>query len=247
MFSAVWAAGAVADEQATRSFETVSSPSGFALEDLDGDGHLDLAVGSAAEGILRVHFGDGRGGFAKHVQLEVSEDRVDAVSVSSDEDGPCVLLLADRREAVLVRVERYATGHPLARAIARQRLGRQIVRLVSGDLDGDEIPDLVFAQRGKGLSWARGKGGGHFATPRSLSLTRKALGDDLVVALTLFDADRDGLLDVIALANRTRLPEVGTAWCWSNSGKGKLRPARRWEGGTFLAHAVGDTDGDGVP
>ena len=158
-----------------------------------------------------------------------------------DLDGDADLVVSGRGPDGLVYVllnDGGSFGTPVA-----WEVGTQTDDVAIGDLDGDGIPDLVFAVRSlRGrLAVFRGRGDGAFEKPIELRLGREARG---VIAA---DLDGDGDLDLAGLNHRE--PEIEILL---NDGTGEFeRAPSLLVGGAAIgipypqAMAVEDLDGDG--
>lgn len=136
-----------------------------------------------------------------------------------------------------------------------------VPEIVSGDITGDGIPDLVSI-RFDWMSVFRGLGGGRYAEmPEEIDLGLFKFTNILkysrlqaVTRLFLADFNRDGVLDALTtrlkITNLARF-EVGMETSvFFNNGKGKFskQPDRTWVTSGFSETArIGDFNGDGYP
>ena len=169
---------------------------GLHLGDLDHDGDLDLvAAGPAA---VRVHFNNGRGGFAASRQYPFAVGAGTQVALAdADQDGDLDLLLAERTksEVAVLLNSGHGTFGPGAPAVP---VPDDVRALRVADVNGDGQPDLVLSYgtaAAGGVAVCPGLGGGAFAaTGPVLDLPTAP------AALALADLDHDGTLDLLLTA-----------------------------------------------
>lgn len=114
-----------------------------------------------------------------------------------------------------------------------QRLGNaESYAAISGDLNGDDFPDVVVGNRGADEIWFN-DGRGNF------NKGNQRLGSGLTRSVFLSDLDGDGDLDLI-LGGET------SAMIWLNDGNGKFSAGQSIEYGQYDAFAPGDVTGDGI-
>ncbi len=220
-------------------------PSGFraeVLRDVDGDGRPDLAgIAGGAIALLR---GDGAGGFAP-LDAPAAPASVQMLTAGDfDGDGRVDLLvfagsqtLPSNTAFVYPGAGAGAFGPPRAVTLPGRYLEIGLGSLVTGDLDGDGIDDVVlFPWRGDVRVLFGGRDG--FRAGQDLYLGYYPL------SVLLADLDRDGALDIVGSGN----PKVGssTLVVYLNDGHGVVRQTvqRNLRPGVSPP-AVADFDGDG--
>lgn len=180
-----------------------------ALQDLDGDFLLDLAI---TDGLgVSVLKGDGKGAFAAPVRLARGDDFGPVAVVDLDRDGIFDLAAVDQRRGT-IRV-----WHNAGRAQFEDRgefsVGAQPTSLGALDLDGDGYPELLTANSlGRSVTVVRSRAGELDGIPAF------DVGPDPTEGVVL-DANRDGHLD-LAVIHR----EAGLLTVSLNDGSGRFRP-----------------------
>ncbi|MEP6767787.1 MAG: VCBS repeat-containing protein [Acidobacteriota bacterium] len=220
------------------------NPVALASGDFDGDGVLDLAVGSAGSNDLLVFLGDGRGGLRRAGAFAAGPDPAEIAAADLNRDGKLDLAIANHGVplvTVLLGDGRGgfcpAPGSPLR---VRSQPHPHTIGICDADRDGS--PDLVIDSWGENrFTFLRGDGRGGFAAPGvSIEAGRKPYRN-----LRLTDLDGDGLYDLVApnLAGGLVTLLIGDgAGHFRSSGKGPLAG-----GPSPFAVAVADVNRDGRP
>src|SRR5262249_30011841 len=145
---------------------------GFALVDMNGDGHLDLVMDDPCNASVDVYLGNGDGTFAAPVSTSTGNHglgvtTVIAADLNGDghpdvvlphhDDGSVAVLLGPASGALQAQPESTCVSEPIDVAV--------------GDVDGDHVLDLAVAGIGDCsdmVALLRGLGDGTFAAPETL-------------------------------------------------------------------------------
>jgi hypothetical protein len=206
----------------------------IAAGDLNGDGKVDIVVGSVE---VQVGFGNGDGTFQPGpVLTDMGAYSITIADVNGD-GLPDILLSSPSGLLVFLNQGSGAFG-PYNTLLP----GSTVYATAVGDVNGDGIVDIV-AGTGKGAQVLLGAGGGSFQNGQTLQLQNSA------GSLVLADVNGDGKLDLAATAGS---PLLDPSWS-------KVSVLLGNGDGTFSAHAnvsipegaygvqVGDINGDGRP
>ena len=168
---------------------------GADIEDLDGDGDLDLFITCAAyrergetyQGISHIYLNDGRGQFQDSGQdlgdSELSGNAVSLIDIDGDDDFDAHVIFYEAPDGIFVNDGR-GIFH---------RSPLDIPETVSwGDLDGNGSPDIFVRTPGEGFSTMLNDGNGIFTEKWRVSDPTP-----LRCLATMGDIDGDGDLDAV--------------------------------------------------
>lgn len=237
----VWRSGAASEPRVTVLDGGARGAASPVLEDLDGDGLVDLAfVGTGSIGVLR---GDGTGGFAPAATLATSGQQFNLVAADFDGDGRPDLATVQSEgipyavASVFRGAGAFAFGAPVLTTISSYG-GAGIVG--AGDLDGDGKKDLAVVEEGGSVTAWLGNGDGTFRqSPMSVPDYHR---DGVLLA----DADGDGRLDIVTRDTRRFPPYDVTVY--RNDGTGVFRSFALFRTSGYASRpVVADFDGSGRP
>jgi hypothetical protein len=189
-----------------------SSPRAATIADLNGDGNLDVIVGSTLAGSIVVLSGDGAGGFSSTRQIGVGQEKAVAFAVGDlNGDGNAdIVVVGDPSGAgggvVHVLLGDSAGGFGPATFHSLSVSSPNSVAI--GDLNGDGKVDLAVGDAGGNIVLLNGNGDGTFQ-PATKFVTGN--GTNSVVS---GDFNGDGKLDLAVAAGTAS----GTAAVYLNSG-----------------------------
>ena len=202
------------------------SSSRVILGDLDWDGQVDLITYVPYNSDpFSVLFGAGGGKFSTQVDIPGAPSSVAIADV--DHDGWQDLVSLDS-SAYTVSVNRNL-GHRTFAASEVLLSASNIYDFAIGDLNGDQLPDLVLTT-GHGLQVALATAPGTYASPVSYGVTAESA--------KLTDVNGDHKLDVLAV-------DYGTISVLLGKGDGTLGIEHDYAQANIGAVAVDDVNGDG--
>jgi hypothetical protein len=199
--------------------------------DFNGDGNSDLAL-ITSQGVS-VLLSDGRGGFSSPTNFDAGPDPTGLSIADINHDGHLDLVVGDPYGDVLVLLGRGdGTFQPYRKA-------DQAVTLAVADLNGDGVPDFVFANQGLDrVTIDYGKGPSAVLVDRSSGLLAPG-------AVLLADMNGDGIKDLIVANSGSNSVLV-----YPGLGNGQFGPALNGGHGFFAGTnptglSVADVNGDG--
>ena len=219
---------------------------GFALEDFDGDGAIDLVRASKPDGFASWLFGDGQGAFVTNGfegvgdspgAVEVydldGDGRLDVVTANTDTDDVSVLLSdgagafsAEQRSCVVAAAPPCPDGSdPSA--------------MVIGEMTGDAFPDLAVANAGSDtVSILAGDGSGGFSYTTGVILIPGMAPSSIAMG----DLDNDDNEDLVVVGEGSNILDI-----YLGNGDGTFGASLGLPIGLGVVPtsvALGDLDGD---
>jgi hypothetical protein len=185
------------------SFPLAQGPNGMVLADLDEDGSLDVVTShNLPAGSVQVHLNDGNGGISPAVPLSGGTIQTGLSCADIDGDGHLDLIGTDK--AGVAAATRHGHGDGSFDAAVVLGTHVQAVGTIVGDVDADDVPDVIAWHTWQSPTGVfglfRGLGAGAFA-PEEFFEAYAAPMD-----VQLGDLDQDGVLDVASsISNQVQL------------------------------------------
>jgi hypothetical protein len=204
-------------------------------EDLNNDGHIDLAVGNGGSDSVTVYIGDGAGGFSSTRNYQASMNVRGLSVMDLDGDGDVDIVTANRGGNNLSILLNNGNG-TFAPRVNMEANGLNETACAVADANGDGILDLfVGAQSSNEMILLLGDGVGGLVYSTKVN----AGGRPWMTAAG--DVNGDGYADVVSANSFSNNASVILG-----DGQGQLAPAVTYPVGNFaLAIDLGDIDGDG--
>jgi hypothetical protein len=221
-------------------YGTGSRPMMLVTGDFDGDDILDLAVSNWADASVSVLHGYGNGTFGPWVRFPAGERPYGIVTADFDGDGILDLATADngdRTVSVLTGLGSGGVGDGTFASPVPYEIADLSTALAVGDLNGDDVPDLVATSNyHKQVSVLLGIGNGTFAAAQHFAAGKEPYD------VAIQDLDGDDVPDVVAANGAS-----GGVNVLKGLGDGSLgEPAIFANGVNCGGLAFGDYDQDGI-
>ena len=204
------------------------------LGDLNGDGLSDIVTANPSSNSLSLLFGQTDGTLSTPTAYSLSYSPKSIELSDLDRDGDLDVVVIDNRQISVLLGDGsglFSTGPSYS--VDDIVNGGVLDLLALGDVNGDDVLDLVTARRRGGVSVRLGNGDGTFATRLDYNVGESPQ------SLTLTDLDGDGRLDIATLDANDRVNLL-----WGN-GDGTFTyeiPIYKVEG--LGLSAIGDLNGD---
>jgi protein involved in polysaccharide export with SLBB domain len=216
-----------------------------AIEDLDGDGHLDVVGGATNPGgeasnlgMITINYGDGKGGVSDPLILPVKAE-VHAVAVADfNEDGLNDIVFAVQKASAGLRIWMNKAGHQWEDSKGPTDINKY-QSLKTADVNADGHMDIIGAnitsRRQGGIQVWLGDGDGGWFNESGPTINGQYM--DVAVA----DFNRDGTMDLVGAGWGTH----GALTVWLGDGAGHWSSGYRIRDGNFYGISVADLNGDG--
>lgn len=218
------------------SYPVAPSPWGVTSAELNGDGHVDLAVASVS-GVVSIFANRGDGTFVESGTYEIG-DRNAVTAADFDRDGDIDLAVSSgtAEPELLILLNAGDATFPERRvSSAAPHLGE----VAAGDFNGDGALDLAFSTR-DGIALCLNDGAAHFSSPVWHGMDLR-IGD-----IQSSDLNEDGLADLIVTDFGGFSEGFGsTASVLLSQSDGGFAVSRYRTGGPPAGVAVADFNDDG--
>jgi hypothetical protein len=224
-----------------RTDPPIASAGALTTADLDGDGFADLLTSAKAG--LRIRYGRADGSFDPAATIVLHGGAERAQTADLDSDGQLDIVASSETGARLAMVlgrGARSFAAPVRYAARREELGIEDVQV--GDVDGDGVPDVLFAGDTAGgagqIAFRQGRGDGTLGPTVVIRERSLASYHDPVLA----DLDRDTIPDIVFGTDYDLAVMLG------RGGGAFAKPVRYASKATLESVlAVGDVDQDGIP
>ncbi len=214
---------------------TFSSPSGIAVGDFNGDGHMDIAAANAASAVstVAVLLGNGDGTFKKEVSYPVPGNPHSLNACDFNGDGISDLVTDNFGHNSISVLLGKADG--TFQAPLNATVGTGPINTTCGDFNGDGKADVAVVYQTV-VSVLLGKGDGTFQAPASYAVGKGANW------VTAGDLNRDGHADLAVVNTADNNVSI-----LLGKGDGTFAAAVNYSTGAGPFEVVaGDFDGDGL-
>ena len=173
------------------------------INDLDGDGDLDVLVANGRHwgGPNRAYFNNGKGAFSQMIPFGTGKDRSYAArTIDYNDDGLMDIAVANDKEQSRVYLKNAQGDYVPGPAIGPESQNTR--NLFVSDMDGDKRPDILVANR-------RAANFIYYNLQKADMLEGALLGsgDDSTICIAIADLNGDGKPDAV-LANRDGQPNA---------------------------------------
>lgn len=222
----------------TSGMRSVTLPArGLATGDLNGDGALDLVVGSSSASTVQVLTGQGDGSFNPFATLLASASVPFPGTARVGTDARLAVTGVFTSSETLFVARDVGAAMPNTGFVPVEGAGSNGHAMA--DLDEDGVPDLLTASRMRGLAMvARGRSDGTFEPGDYVARTLSGPATGVAIA----DVNGDGAPDLVVAGPSTRLA------VYPNEGGGRFtREVLLMLGSPPASVAVADVNGDSKP
>jgi hypothetical protein len=220
--------------QAAQTFATGTNPFSVSVGDVNGDGHLDLALANFNSATVSLLLGNGNGTFQAAANFATGTSPQSVAIGDLNGDGRLDLAVANASSSTVSVL--LGNGNGTFQAAQNFATGSTPQFVSIGDVNGDGHLDLAIAnQNSNAVSVLLGNGNGTFQ-----AATNFATGN-APQSVVIGDINGDGRLD-LAVANRNS----ASVSALIGNGNGTFQAAQNFATGALpIFLAFGDVNGDG--
>ncbi|MGA1821689.1 MAG: FG-GAP repeat domain-containing protein [Thermoplasmatota archaeon] len=230
-------------------YATGRSPRGLYVEDVDGDGDIDIATANYFASTISILENNGLGWFANPVNYSIGLEPYAVVIEDFDKDGDMDAASADEANFRIVVLESDGRG-----GFKRDEkpnlidIGSYPVSLRTGDIDKDGDMDLYTANYAQNtVTLLYNDGSGNFSTMFS-NFDTIMLYDEMPYDVFVEDLNGDGLNDILSVNRGDDLDPTDTISVLLNEGEYEYDEIITYQVGKKPTSAViFDMEGDGDP
>jgi hypothetical protein len=210
------------------------APISIKLGDLNGDGALDIVVGTEeymdiTAGVV-ILLGNGDGNFQSRQRVVDESTRIIVELGDLNGDGVPDLVFSDGCGDVSVMLGNGDGSFQLQQLVFSTNYFQWVASIDLGDLNGDGVPDLVIGNgTSDSVSVLIGNGDGSFQPSQRLEFSGGAYS-----VSALRDINRDSNLDIL----------LSNGYLFPGNGDGSFEPGQPFSSGG--ASVIGDVNGDNV-
>jgi hypothetical protein len=231
----IWQGDGTGHFQAGAFYATEPLPSGIAVADLNGDGKPDLITANGYDDSVSVLLNRGDGTFAAETKYDVATGPANVLAADFGGNHHPDILSTGAQFAVITN-----RGDGTFQDAYQIQAGTATLnQVVTGDLNGDKVPDIVATDYlGNGVEVLLNDGHGHFGAPVFYSTGPGSNPRGVALA----DLNHDGKLDMVVTDSNTNAISI-----FLGNGDGTFQsPVTYSTAGSYPdAVAVGDVNGDG--